>query len=525
MDDDLIYKTYKLNMKSSNPDGTFDGVASTSALDSDGEIVDKGAFTRTLNNSKGIFPILWQHIREAPVGWNKSAEEDDRGLAIHAQLLMNSEQGRYAHDFISTGLDTGGKPGLSIGFQVPKGGEYIKDGVRHFKEVILREVSIVTFPANSEAVVIGSKGAIPYGNLPLASEDMSWDGDSARSALTKWSGGPDKDKMNWGKFRKGFLWFDPSNPDELGSYKLPFATILNGKLMAVPKGIMAAAGGHGVNSADIPEDDKAKVRNVITQYYKKMKKDSPFKKEGEGGSVTKDLEFKTQDFVQEMARNQAMDEHYDLKWKADKALRDVIDNICSDKECTNAEKKPLIHKALDGHSDVMKSWWSAFLDITQPEDEDPGDEMDDEEMSALLETLSKGEALTLTAKEGRALSARTKLALKKCMGNIHESITYSKMSADCKKKALGQLGDLATGRYFNDVNAPHPVGGGASTTPPKPTTGNPVGGGGKLEQETRERLDKLEREQQERTQELKAQQDRKAEELLDEIANSIKKIA
>jgi hypothetical protein len=465
------------------------------------------------------------------VGWNKSAEEDDKGLVIHAQLLMNSEQGKYAHDFITVGLDHGGKPGLSIGFQVPKGGDYIKDGVRHFREIILREVSIVTFPANSEAVVTGSKGAVSFGDLPLASEDMAWDGASARSAVAKWAGGPDKEKMNWGKFRKGFFWFDSSDPQQLGSYKLPFATIVNGKLTAVPKGVMAAAGGHGVNSADIPEEDKAKVRTVITKYYQKMKKDSPFKGEAEGGSVSKELVFKTQDFTDQMARSQALEDHYDLKWKADSALREVIGNICDDKDCKVADKKPLIHKALDDHASVMKSWWSALLDITQPdEDEDPENQMDDEEMAELLETLAKGEGVTLTAKEGRALSARTKNALKKCMGFIHESNSYSKMSVGCKKKALGQLDDLATGRYFNDVNSPNPVGGGAGT-PPKPTTGNPVGGGGKSEEERLERLEKLEEKQRQDALEkdrlekerLKNEQEKKDQELLDSISNTLKK--
>ena len=109
---EVIYKTYKFNIKSSNPDGTFDGVASTTALDSDNEIVDRGAFKNTLSKSNGIFPILWQHIRERPAGWNQKAVEDDSGLAIKAQLLMNCEQGRYAYDFLDTGLKVGGKPGL-----------------------------------------------------------------------------------------------------------------------------------------------------------------------------------------------------------------------------------------------------------------------------------------------------------------------------------------------------------------------------------------------------------------------------
>jgi len=483
MADDLIYKTYKLTIKASEADGTFDGVASTSAIDSDGEIVDKGAFTRTLSASKGVFPILWQHIREVPVGWNKSAEEDDRGLVIHGQLLMNSDKGRYAHDFISVGLDLGGKPGLSIGFQVPKGGDYIKDGVRHFKEVNLREVSIVTFPANSEAVVTGSKGAVAFGDLPVAGADLTWDVVQARASLVEFAGGPEKEKINFAKYRKGFFWFDPDNPMETESYKLPFATVVNGKLMAVPAGIKAS--GDELNTVDIPEADKSKVKTVISRYYTKMKKDSPFKGEVEGGVVKTNVEFRTQDFADQMARSQALEDHYEKRYKADRALADVIDNICQDKDCKRDAKKPLIHKAIDGHSDVMKGWWSGLLDLLMPQDEeeepqDPEDMQEevpeDQAMAAAMALIAEGGSPLLSAKEGRILSARTKKALERCMSLVRESIGYSKMSQSLKAKALGQLGDLGTGRYFNDVNLPNPVGGGAGK-PPAPVTTNPVGGG------------------------------------------------
>jgi HK97 family phage prohead protease len=480
--DDLIYKTYKFRVKSALPDGTFEGVASTISLDSDGEIVDKGAFARTLNNSNGVFPILWQHIKEAPAGWNKTAVEDDRGLCIQAQFLMNCEQGRYAHDFVTTGLAVGGKPGLSIGFQVPKGGDYVKNGIRHFKEVILREVSIVTFPANSEAVVIGTKGVVAFGDLPLAGEDVSWDGSAARTALGKWAGGPDKESINWGKYRRGFFWFDADNADQLGSYKLPFATVIDGRLMAVPGGIMAAAGGHGVGSADIPAADKDKVKSVITKYYKKMKKDSPFKGEVEGG-VVGTFEFKGNDFASQLATSKALDGHYDLRWKADRALRDVIDNVCENKEMELADKKPLIHKALDGHCDFMKDWWSQLLDITNPGEEEDDEKPDEAEMEAALVLLTKGGPVTFSDKIARALNTRTRMMLAKTMGLMQESMGHSQMSKDCKKKALGHLTDLSSGRYWNDVNRPNPVGGGGgAAAAAAAATANPVGGGGKGEE-------------------------------------------
>ncbi len=158
--EELIRKQIKLAVKSVEEDGTFEGYCSVFGnLDSDNEIIDKGAFKRTLDHSKGVVPILWQHERKEPVGWNATAEEDDHGLKIKGRLMIDTEDGRRARSFLKLGLELGGKPGLSIGFLVPKDGDYVKAGVRHFKEVALKEYSIVTFPANAEATVSGAKNA------------------------------------------------------------------------------------------------------------------------------------------------------------------------------------------------------------------------------------------------------------------------------------------------------------------------------------------------------------------------------
>jgi hypothetical protein len=154
----MILKNFKLEVKSVDDDGTFTGYASvTGNIDSDNEVIDKGAFKRTLDHTKGVVPILWQHDRSTPVGWNVSGIEDGFGLAVSGKLMIDTEAGRYAQSFLKTGLEVGAKPGLSIGFTVPKDSTYVKDGVKHFKEVALKEYSIVTFQANLEAVATGAK--------------------------------------------------------------------------------------------------------------------------------------------------------------------------------------------------------------------------------------------------------------------------------------------------------------------------------------------------------------------------------
>lgn len=152
-------KQVKFEVKSVDDDGTFTGYAAVFGnTDSDGEIIDKGAFKRTLDHSNGVVPILWQHNRQQPCGWNVEAKEDGHGLLVKGRLLIDTELGKLAQSYLKTGLEVGGKPGLSIGFTVPKGGDYFKAGARHFREVALKEYSVVTFPANDQATVTAAKG-------------------------------------------------------------------------------------------------------------------------------------------------------------------------------------------------------------------------------------------------------------------------------------------------------------------------------------------------------------------------------
>lgn len=180
----MLQKNFKLDVKSVEEDGTFTGYASvTGNVDSDNEIIDKGAFKRTLDHTKGVVPILWQHDRAQPVGWNVEALEDAHGLSVKGRLMIDTELGRYAQSFLKTGLEVGAKPGLSIGFTVPKGGDYHKDGMRHFREVALKEYSIATFQANELAVATAAKEDNADAEND-SSKDIKMDANSEKSGRT-----------------------------------------------------------------------------------------------------------------------------------------------------------------------------------------------------------------------------------------------------------------------------------------------------------------------------------------------------
>lgn len=144
----------------------FEGYASTFGnIDQGADVVEKGAFKKTLRDKKGIVPILLDHDPTRPAGWNLEGVEDDKGLKVKGELHLNTEEVRQRYSLIKRAHEIGTKMGLSIGYSVVKDAvEHIeKDGlkrtIRRLKEIKLWEYSIVTFPMNELASTTAAKAA------------------------------------------------------------------------------------------------------------------------------------------------------------------------------------------------------------------------------------------------------------------------------------------------------------------------------------------------------------------------------
>lgn len=141
-------------------EGSFIGIANaTGVLDHHHEIVDAGAFKNTIATHKknGTMPaLLWQHFSDQPIGIIKSMEETSVGLEMKAQLLIHDiDKAREAHAL----LKHNALNGLSIGFMVGREDlEFDKETeITHITEVDLMEVSVVTFPSNTDSIVTDVK--------------------------------------------------------------------------------------------------------------------------------------------------------------------------------------------------------------------------------------------------------------------------------------------------------------------------------------------------------------------------------
>ena len=110
-------------------------------------------------------------------------------------------------------------------------------------------------------------------DLPIAPRDTTWDAAAADKRVQEYAGG--KDNMDWEKYAKAFFYVDETNKELLGSYKLGFADVIDGSLVAVPKGIFAVAGvlNGARGGADIPESDAMEIKDKVSAYYARLAKE------------------------------------------------------------------------------------------------------------------------------------------------------------------------------------------------------------------------------------------------------------
>ena len=77
-----------------------------------------------------------------------------------------------------------------------------------------------------------------FQDFDLADADREWDNDAADKRVRKWAGAEDEPNQ---KYRSAHVWYDADNNDNFTAYKLPICDVVDEKLVAVPRAIIAAA--------------------------------------------------------------------------------------------------------------------------------------------------------------------------------------------------------------------------------------------------------------------------------------------
>ena len=134
------------------------GYASTEALDSQGEVVEKGAIEAALPDYMRFGNIREMHQPSA-VGKTKSAIIDKKGLFIGAKII---DKGAWEKV----------KEGVYNGFSI--GGRKVAQVANKIKRLALSEISIVDRPANPEALfslVKFDKAGVPEETVSIGKPD------------------------------------------------------------------------------------------------------------------------------------------------------------------------------------------------------------------------------------------------------------------------------------------------------------------------------------------------------------------
>jgi hypothetical protein len=114
-----------------------------------------------------------------------------------------------------------------------------------------------------------------FQDLPLADRDRAWDGDRAEQRVRDWAHATEEPNE---RYRDAHVWYDSAKKQNFTAYKLLIADVVDGRLVAVPRGVMAAAavmqGSRG--GVDLPADDVDRVKSHLAKYYAKLDDTAPW---------------------------------------------------------------------------------------------------------------------------------------------------------------------------------------------------------------------------------------------------------
>lgn len=122
-------------------------------VDSDGDIITKGAYRKTITENGSRVKYLYQHDMDKPIGKMVHLEEDDKGLVFEAQV-PKTQLGKDVIELMKAGVISENSVGI-LPLQKKMSGEY-----RELTEVKLFEVSAVTLAANDQAMILDVKGNV-----------------------------------------------------------------------------------------------------------------------------------------------------------------------------------------------------------------------------------------------------------------------------------------------------------------------------------------------------------------------------
>lgn len=137
-------------------------------IDSDGDIIAKGAYTKTIQENGDRVKYLYQHQMDKPLGKMLNLYEDEKGLMFEAQI-PKTQLGTDVLELIKAGVITENSVGIIPLQKESCPGEKC---FRKITEVKLYEISAVTLAANDEAMILDVKGNVDVDKVLLRYDNL-----------------------------------------------------------------------------------------------------------------------------------------------------------------------------------------------------------------------------------------------------------------------------------------------------------------------------------------------------------------
>lgn len=252
-------------------------ICSTGDVDRMGDIVVQDGIDLSAYRNNPI--VLWSHDPEKPIGRATSIGVSGGKLVADVEFAPQGISPKA--DEICGLAKAGIINAVSIGFQ-PVEYEPVDPkrpyGAQRFLKSELMEFSFVSIPANTGAAVVERDAKASEWKVGATRDlpiDISaaWDGSAATERMLD-AAGFNGDSPDTARARKGFLVYDSANPTLKGSYKLPFADIVDGELKAVKGGLDAAA--TRIGGTDIPDAVRDEAKGVLDACQQKAGEASKF---------------------------------------------------------------------------------------------------------------------------------------------------------------------------------------------------------------------------------------------------------
>ena len=125
-------------------------------IDADGDIITKGAYTKTIAENGKRIKYLYQHKMDMPLGKMINLFEDKKGLMFEAKIPKTT-LGKDVMELMKAGVITENSVGI-MPIQKEACAEDAENCYRKLTEVKLYEISAVTYAANDQAMILDVKG-------------------------------------------------------------------------------------------------------------------------------------------------------------------------------------------------------------------------------------------------------------------------------------------------------------------------------------------------------------------------------